>query len=301
MNASLQLILRAVLCAMFLLCSCTPRSRGRITTEGYRPVDAAGKASMISAIEAQNAQIRSVRARIETRLRHRAGEENPTLAAVFIYPEVLRLEFFATALNRLSALIIADAQELRAINLNKMQAFAGASSSENLQKLLAIPFVPEEFMRWLAGRAAVSSDQEQQAEIMRHDRTNHALVILPGAERKLVLLLDLAGCTDTSRLISAEARCPLLIASELTDEDGRTIIYSSYNYDLSGAENLVFPSRISFSLPQLAVSGELNMREVRVNADLSQEKERLFTLRFPAGMQAISLDDLVRDSVDPLF
>ncbi len=257
----------------------------------FTPLKTAESQHILEEIRKQANEIDSLRARMDTTIQKGPLSEKATAVVVFERPDLLRLEFFATALNRLAALLISRGQSLQGVDVLNREVYRGTASDENFMRLLSLPFAPEEFMLWLTGRffpprnpnmavEARSSKDGQTVMLSFNNRSN----------TKVLLLASLAGCSPESVKKDLPGSCGRLQAIEIRDAGDEPLFFATFAHQKNVSNKIILPSTISFWLAEKQVSGEIRFLNASPNVSLEGEKERLFAERTPAGAIIHDLD-----------
>ena len=290
---------------MFCLSGC-PRTPHLPDESEYSPLNQAQTQQLFLGMSRQMQQVESLRARMEATIKKGPLEQKSLVVAVFQRPSLLRLEFFATALNRLAAIIIAKNNQLQAVDLMNREVYQGTASPDNFLRLLSVPFTPEQFMLWLSGRYPLLAPESQSWTARASKDQQTALIHIENQGHETTLLLvSLSGCFNDIEKNSAHS-CGRLIAIEVHSSAGESLLYSSFSYaklneSITSTSSPVLPSALNFWLGSGSTHGTIEFKEAESNVSFNTDIDRLFTLRTPANSRVLNLDQQERGSLIPFF
>jgi hypothetical protein len=302
-------------CAFFLLVivsiccfsACSFKMPSMPGTGGFSPASAEEKAELLRQLTKHSDEIHSARAQFVSKVKRGLAEDVSTEVLVFDRPDMLRLEIFATAMNRLAAMIVVRRSFLHAVNTIQKKVYRGTASMENFEQIISVPFVPEQFVLWLTGRFAPPGKDEQATyeALINKEKGEVFLTFGLKEQRTVVLHANTSECKLTPAAGSPEqdsqySTCMSLKAYEMR-RSGSTVFYSSFTYDASKPGQPLAPSRIDFWLPEKQVHGEISFKDVEFNPNLTADRDKLFVGRASGGVEIISLDNKIHQSVDPLL
>ncbi len=288
-----------VLCALTLLSisACGFKVPPAPKTASHDILDAADTKVFLEELRTYSERVKAFRGRFELGIEGRYGEETLTQVLAFQRPRRLRLEFFATNLNTLTALLITNGSSLHAVDPINDIVYRGQASQSIIEQLLSIPFSPEGLMLWSVGRVPVPPVGDgETVRVLRKGK--QYIVELKEPKNKSVLLVvqrrgDGYGELEISRY---EVRRP----------DGERLFVSDYRYSEEGQgseENLIrLPEQIDFWLPKKKLKGVLTPDKSELNPEFGPRDEKLFLGRTPAGAKIYYLeDDITASGVKPFL
>ena len=165
-----------VLSSLLCLVSCT-RAPTYIDQSGFSVASAPLRQAVVAGATLGIHDINAGRALIELELDATIGKKRLTQVTVFERPDKLRLEFFATKLNHLTALIVSNNQGIFALDTDRSIVYRGQVSVATIERLLTVPFAPEELMLWLVGRFAPPDEQKLLSTKVRVNNLENEAVI----------------------------------------------------------------------------------------------------------------------------
>jgi hypothetical protein len=274
-------------------------------TGGFAPASAEEKSELLRQLTKHSEEIQSARTQLVSKLKRGLAEDVSTEVLVFQRPDMLRLEIFATAMNRLAAMVVVRRSFLHAVNTIQKKVYRGTASMENFEQIVSVPFVPEQFMLWLTGRFAPPEEEAACEALVNKEKGEALLTFSLKDKRTVVLHANISECkpppaADTPEQAPQYNTCISLKAYEVR-RSGSTVLYSSFSYGAGTPEQPVAPSQIDFWLPEKQVHGELSLKDIEFNPNLTADRDKLFVGRNPGGMEIISLDNRIHPSVDPLL
>lgn len=238
-------------------------------------------------LHARQAQISSLRGLARLTVKKGVRQETLNQAIVFQLPDKLRLEFFATNLNRLAAMIISREGILHAVDAGGKKVYVGAASAATLGRLIGIPFVPADLMLWLCGRPPAGLQEQRFAVDARQRRVMMDARDGAGTDIAAVFTVPLDG--KSMQLVLLQAK-----------KQGETVFSSAFEY-ADGSSSI--PRRILFDLTRESLHGVLDYEErVETNPELSPElQQKIFQARIPAGARVIDLESAKPEELESLF
>lgn len=269
-----------------------------VESEGYR-------GQLLTAMREQSQGVRSFRTLLVGSVEETLGKSGIKQVVVFERPDLMRLEFLASGLNQLGLLVVMRNGYMQAFDQKRGVAYHGQASAANLEKLLSVPFPPEELMLLFA--AQLSPPPEAQVEVFRNklDPSLNVLSYSLVDGRKVRLFLSVAKCVRDGNVsgTTANQSGDRVILNQVQLLEGRrgSVTFSSvlsYNQSDVAADggscavpNL--PTQVSFKLPKqgiAGVSGVFRYDRPELNPELSGVRERLFSSVLPEGIEVVDLD-----------
>ena len=255
-----------------------------IDTDNYREASSEESKSYLLQAQQQAAAIHSLRALITARIKHLLSEETLTQVLVFERPDKLRLELFATNLNRLVVLISCHQGQLQAADPINHRLYQGAADYQNINKLLSLPFSGEELMLWAAGRPPLLSSESLPPVSVKVEKseTRVYLSYAAGGGREFQMLFALQSGRQLGRLLALDAA---------DAENNR--FSTTFHWDAGlDSDNIELPRELKFSLDALGLRGVFHLTEARVNPDLTNVPEALFSPVLGVSWETIDLNRL---------
>jgi hypothetical protein len=209
------------------------------------------------------------------------------LSQVLVYekPASVRLDIFATSLNRLVALLIAKDGTLNALDLTHGVSYSGDDDGQALRHLLGIPLRSPQLARWLAACAHMP----RTAEMAFGVSDDSFLIAYNSGDKPPLMVVQKISKIDW---LEGNSYCPRLLALEVIKGD--EIIFSSEILD----ENSDGQREIKFTFPVEGVSGEVKSVDLEFNVELLRSS-RLFMTRVPPSFEQRPLSN--SDSYGVLF
>lgn len=192
----------------------------------------------------------------------------------FRRPEDLRVELFATALNQLTALVIANENGLFSYDAREQRYLFGEASLKNTLSLLSVPFLPEELMLWLCGRA------------LRPPAIYRSQVLRSGEKGEIAFLLTVRDGRRMEFVIDEKSM--LLKSFDIYHQLKNEQLFSSlFRYT---SEDQKLPTEIVFQVPSSGINGTITHLSARLNPTF--RANALFQLQIPDGAEVTDLDDV---------
>ena len=250
-----------------LLAGCAAGKRSPVEPpEGWGPAPQP-VAAAIDRMLFDTPEVTTYRALFKTRLRKGIEQQQITQSVTFAYPDRLRVDTFATGLNQLAHLLIVSGEDLYAYDTAEHTVYHGLATARLLERLLSVPFAPNEMMRWLSGTYSPPS----LAAVVRKQYSATA-----GSTAALATISLLDGRTIRLEFSVTPATFALRMTSLKIFRTGDTVPLFTTEYVYSGADSSALQA-IQFALPEPGVSGTMTIVEVKENPDLANS-DRLFSL-----------------------
>ena len=246
--------------------------------QGFRQAPAGDAAPLLAQVRAAADSVKTGRGEYELRLAKGLGKQTLHQVVAFQRPDKLRLELFASALHQLILFAVSREGTLECLDPKSGVLYRGASTPENLSRVIGVPLVAEEAMLWFAGALALPEDSkfERALEVLRKGQTN-AFVVRGEISADRCATAHFDGLPSGPRMKSLELRrCG----------SGKLFFFSVFEY---GAEQE--PLRIAFQFPEQGLSGTLTRERFILNPPLPAEK--LFVIHQPAQTKVEDLDRAV--------
>jgi|GEM_PF-5917206 len=234
---------------------------------------------LIMSMKAQGDQIRSFRAFAKVTVEKFPGSQSVYQSILFSRNVGLRIELFEPTLHRLLGLVVVKGEELSALDAEKKEVLLGRATAENLERVVALPFTPEQAMLIFAGQAIFPEEESQETgeiELKRHPEKSEYLLtkrLSKGREFRAILFLTPSNKWELLQLSLSEMR------SE------RLILQATFGEYTPGPES--YPQRIEVNLPQRQITSKLVYQSVAINK--SSIDPAKFELRIPARYQVREL------------
>ncbi len=267
---------------LVLLCSsCRPHTPSLPDLSAFHAAPAARAEELTMRLREQSARVSSLRLKIDAMVHKGISSQEVTQVVSFQKPDKLRLEFFATNLNRLTAIVIANGTELRGVDLVHKEAYLGRNTSENIEALLSVPFSTFDLMCWLTG--VFVPDEDGMSEWYLNQEENSFLLEHTGQNGQQTRMLFRSESTEAKEMLVAESL-------EVRRGKDQVLFYSKFSYaDFKDGYVPLRPSAIEFWLPRRELSGKLRIFESAVNEPFVSD--RVWILKIPEGMDTINLDE----------
>lgn len=298
-NATMLVVL---LCEL-LLSACSFRVPELPDSEKFASAGEVETAAISQAFAQSQGEIRAFRGHAKLLLNHGMGSENLSQVLVFERPDSARVEFFATGLNRLAALLITRRGFLHAYDAVEQRVYRGKPSRENIERLLSVPFSPEELMYWLVGRLPVEIGRDCGKLEIRVREDKRAARLWCFAENGRVVLVesqfDFLKAEQSVGSESAPQR-PLISYLAIHNGAGERTLVSRLQYSEKSSEQAdnSLPVSIDFWLPGPELKGNITFISQETNPVLEQVRDRLFTGITPSGVQVFDLETVNPEYVE---
>jgi hypothetical protein len=251
---------------------------------GFRPLPPAEFESEKQALVQRAAELTSAQGYFESSLQQGLGRQSLKQIVVFERPGRMRIEFFASSLNQLSALIVAHDGLLEAFDPRERVLYRGEDSPRNIERVAQVPFRADELLLWFSGRVPYIESESRSMKILVNPRTSETAVVLDLSDgRRIQAVLD---DSRPRRLLSLN----LQKAGTKNNTFGSTFRY---------AEGSDIPQQIDFEIPEIKLHGELRVKQYAVNPDLSAAHDRLFRVRVNDSIRIEDLDHDTNIVFDP--
>lgn len=275
-----------VVVSLFLFSSCGFKVPPPPQLKAHKELSAADSKVLLEELGVYTNRVRSFRGSFEVLLESVYGEEKLTQVLAFQRPQRLRLEFFATNLNALTALLITNGSSLHAVDPINNVVYRGQAKEEIIERLLSIPVSPEGLMLWSVARLKVPGENKaEDLELLRKGE-EYALKYRESSKKDVLAVF---------RRRSEEYADLELLRFEVRKPDGERIFISDFEYSSDTEDNkgekVRVPSEIVFWLPGKKLKGTLKSEKSKPNSEFGPRDERLFLGRTPAGAKIYYLED----------
>ena len=256
---------------------------------GLKPVKPDVAQALLQQVNENSGSIKTFQAMGSLSVRRSVIKQKLSEVIVFERPDKLRVELFASEFNRLTAFLIVAGETLEARDLTAQKTYAGQATRQNMSRLLKLPFTPEEMMLWTTGRYVVQAEELAAYRALSDERGSHKVLELNYVDGRQVLIA-------TSQADGRPACAQICIDSlEVRSQaEKKTAFFSSYTWQ-AGKNNSI-PHSISFEFPELSLKGELKFRDITLNEDLGERKEKLFAIQSGDAPNTVNLDAV---KIDP--
>lgn len=264
------------LLALLGVVSCTLTTRPEIQSyESFTPLTEEERESAWTTIE--KSAITAASLELNAEIKKGVVSEEARQLVSFRRPDELRVELFATGLNQLFALVIANQEGLFSYDAREQRYLSGKVTLKNTFALLSVPFLPDELMLWLCGRA------------FRPEGITRSKILRSPTGDELVFILSLWDGREVEfRLEKKTARLRSYSISLVSS--GEQLLTSTFQYSTPEQK---LPSVITFTAPYSGVSGTITHLSARLNPKF--RSNRLFQLDIPPGVEVIDLDATVAE------
>ena len=273
----------AMLVLLLILSGCWRSAPGPLSLEGYRAVYEPEQTTVSLLLKEKAQKVRALRALYRTTLRKSIERQQFKQIIVFERPDRFRSELLATNFNQPTNLVVTEGSHLQGIDFPEKRFFDGGATLQNLQKLLTVPFLPEELMLWLIGavQPVNGSDLIGTKYFLERGSDKFAGEFTYRPDR----VIQIRGT------IRAKERYLQLDGLTVFDRKSRKETFSStYEYDEASATPTL-PSRIQFWVPEREIQGELVADGLSVNPAPETLSDRLFQLSPTKSLRLIELDE----------
>lgn len=307
---------------LLMLMSCTLFSA--CPSFSPRPVDfrdcvslsEAGEKEILGQLSHQAAEVRTLRALYKGRLREGINEKAFSQVVAFQRPDKLRLEILATSLNRLTALIVVNDGKLFALDPLKRIVYQGFADRQTMQRMLTVPFKPDELMLWFTGQFKPPDSRfiQSQRLFWCEDKAKIGVELAMLEGRTLLLTLSSEGWadvlakgveadTDVSAKRNSKTETSVLRLESLSVRDTKKqdIFVSKFSYENVAPEEMIVASKISFWLPQMEIAGSFALRKGKLNTPLDSRGKPLFSQKVPPGTKIVPLERNSKQQVAPML
>ena len=139
----------------------------------FRPVSAEDSEKVLVSVRNVAERVHSARGRFEANLSKGLVRQSLDQVLVFRRPGDLRIELFASSLNQLALMVVTRGGLLEALDPKENVLYRGASTPENIARIIGVPLLPEELMVWFAG--AVLLPDSGQYSVLRDPAGRYAV------------------------------------------------------------------------------------------------------------------------------
>ena len=199
-------------------------------------------------------------------------------------PAALRIDFFATEMQKLIALIRIHQGLMDVILPNAGLILSAEDSADSFYTLLRIPLSAGEFGAWLAGKP----DMASRARVLRYANTGklprlHLTLEKPDG-RKFVYLLEQAA--DQGRLFCG-GRYRVKSLEVFRSDSEQSVFYSRYSYQPQEPDSLA----IRYRLREESIRGEIAVNDITSLGEMSTRRfNALFERPLPSSYGRRPLD-----------
>lgn len=205
---------------------------------------------------------------VHINLKTQQNRKSFSTAIVLKTPNLLRFEVL-NPLRQPLAVITSDGKNMYQTNIKDSLIFVTPLTKSALEKLLGIPFMPEELIEMITGNIPIERFNQERAQF---DKDNN-LYILQVSDKMRNLIKKY--WVDYSRLI------PLKI--EALDSNGSALYEVSYS-GYKEINNYFMPQEITCNYFVKNISVKINFKESSINSEVSQD---LFSFQKNSGFKII--------------
>ncbi len=279
---------RGFLCLLCLL-FCGSSACGRIRLpdiRDYRALEGEERAGVVSRINEWKKLPNAFRSKLAVQVSAGIERQDIQQAVVYEAPSSLRIDTFATSFNKLISLVIVTGTSFVALDTDKQVAYLGTNSPDNIARLTHLPLTQNEYAAWMLGFYP-GDLSEGSVTVLRKTRSKEEVAVeqdFPDG-RKMLAYLTLDD--------SSEPRIRFLELKTLLEDGSTAKVLSEYRFDPKQMPcGKTMPSEMKFSLSTVSVSGTVRCESMEVDPDLTELRERLFTLRPQSllNVQVLHLD-----------
>ncbi|MFN8392595.1 MAG: hypothetical protein U0136_20040 [Bdellovibrionota bacterium] len=267
---------RVFFCVLLLtLSGCSLFAKPAPSLKGYTPVSDSMKADVVAKLAQESARITSARGSLRSTFSKSLHRETVRQIVVFQRPDKMRVELFATSLNQLTLLAVSHDGLIEAYDPGAGVLFRGRDVPANIERVVSVPFSPEELMLWFSGRVPFIEEEIEKVDVLEHK----------GGGRQAVRLLLKDG-----RRIEAEftaGGAPHLVTLVLLGRKGSDPVFVSKTTYAPGGD---VPQHASIQVSGENIDGELEYESFTLNPDLSSSRVPLFQIHVNSSMRIEDLD-----------
>lgn len=235
--------------------------------DSFVEVPKEAKEIFLNQLKEENNLLKSARGKFDIELKNTLSSKSFKEVFVFQKPDKLRIEFFATALNKLVSLILLTENEVKFYDLEANVLYLGENSRDSFLKITQLPFSAEELMHWFVAKFYLENSSEETFQVFENTSTKQKALIKKSAkESSLVFFKD--DVNQNSNLGK------LFIDSlELRDAQGKTTFYSKFIYENNAIKE------IEISIPKESLTGKIVVQSIKYNPELGASVEKLFNFK----------------------
>ena len=249
---------------------------------GFVESDASQAAEFNAALKSSANEIRTFRGLVSIKARKAVGREEFNQVLVFSRPDKLRIETFAPGVNQLLTLVVVNGDKIQALDRKNLTGLQGEVNTYNVEKLIEIPLLPEEFMLWILGRFLPQDEATLFSSSISRKPTSNTYSARYDLRdgRSFRILVDWDG-----------KAAPRVIGFELyTIDEKAPVLVSRFNYsepEMTGS--FAYPARVEVELKKRSLYVELSLQNPRINPILEDKTGRLFRVSFPQNYEIQAL------------
>jgi len=283
---------RSLFCAVLFLSmffvSCGFKIPPAPTLTSHQTLDDSEEKVFLEELRAYTERVRAFRGKFDVSIESSFGSNSLTQVLVFARPSKLRLEYFVTNLNTLTALLIANGGSLHAVDPIRNRVYRGPAKEEVVEKLLSVPLSPEALMLWSVGRFSLPTDDENPSLIVYRKKDEFAVEYTKENARTILAVL---------KRTSEDFGAFVLQRFEIRAQDESRLLVTDYAYEPleslpeSEVKTPRVPKDITFWLPKKKLTGTLALGKHEVNPSFDEKSKKLFLGRTMGGAKVYYLDE----------
>ena len=249
---------------------------------GFIESGATEAADFNSALKKSATEIKTFRGLVTVKARKAVGREEFNQVLVFSRPDKLRIETFAPGVNQLLTLVVVNGDKIQALDRKNLTGLQGEVNTYNVEKLIEIPLLPEEFMLWILGRYLPQEEATLFASSVSRKLSSNSYSahydLRDGRSFRILVHWDgqTAPRVEGLELYTIDEKAPVLV-SRFSYAEAETSTGSDY------------PARVEVELKKRSLYVELTLKEPRINPALGDNSGRLFQVTFPQNYEIRAL------------
>ncbi len=259
--------LKLSLLFVFFLSSCSLFTGQKFPTlDNFVEVSTTEKFFFLDQLKAESNLLNSARGKVEITLKNNLGSKNFKEVFVFQRPDHLRIEFFATALNKLLGLVLLKEDQLKFYDFDANVLYLGENSAASFYKITQLPFSAEELMHWFCAKFYLADSSETSYHVYQNALNKQKAVLKKSANESTLVFFksDVNKNTGLGNIF--------IDSIEVRDSAGKTNFYSKFTYQ---NENGAI-KEIEISIPQESLKGKIVVQSIKYNPNLAANFEKLF-------------------------
>ncbi len=249
---------------------------------GFIESGAAEATEFNSALKKTASEIKTFRGLVTVKARKAVGQEEFNQVLVFSRPDNLRIETFAPGVNQLLTLVVVNGDRIQALDRKNHTGLQGEVNTYNVEKLIEIPLLPEEFMLWILGRYLPQEEATLFASSVSRKLSSNSYSahydLRDGRSFRILAHWDgqTAPRVEGLELYTIDEKAPILV--------------SRFNYAAAETSTgSAYPIRVEVELKKRSLYVELTLKEPRINPALGDKSKRLFQVTFPKNYEIRAL------------
>lgn len=224
------------------------------------------KEVFLNQLTEENNLLKSARGKFEIDLKNTLGTKSFKEVFVFQRPDHLRIEFFATALNKLLGLVLLKEDELKFYDLEGGVLYLGDNSAASFYQITQLPFSAEELMHWFCAKFYLENSPEISYQVYKNTLSKQRAILKKSAKESTLVFFK----TDVNK--NTGLGNIFIDSIEVRDSESKARFYSKFAYqNETGAIK-----EIEISIPQESLKGKIVVQSIKYNPNLGANFEKLF-------------------------